>query len=164
MVISVKVIGVGEVDKFLKGLPKKTQKVVGKGIQGWGKNAESNFKLYSTKVGGRKSFFSGDLYQSIKWRRRGLSGFLEMSEAGFALDHMKPHWVALKKGRKITEWAVDKGLAKLGPGGKGITDIYPVTKKSIYVGPHPWIEAGRQKEFKKINRFINRELKKIKEI
>ena len=117
-----------EVKTFLKTLPQKLRLHINKGIQDWGKNYQESLKLASTA-----HFWSGELYQSIKWRKRGNGGFIEMSDEGVALDTMRPHWVALKRGRKITEWAQAKGLAlSRGRGGGADVTIYPFQTRSIY--------------------------------
>ncbi len=67
------------------------------------------------------------------------------------LDQMRPHVVALKKGRSITRWA----RAKLGLEG--------FITSHITVNPHPWTIEANKKARRFIRRLAERELnKKIK--
>ena len=146
-----------EVDQFVKTLPKKLRESMEKAFQRYGKNTEKNFKMASAEAG----FWSGEVYQSIKWRKRKLGGYLEISQEGIYLDSMRPHWVALKKGRKITEWAQTKGFAlSRGRGGGADVTIYPFATRSLFVRPHPFIERTQNEEIPKIDQFIKRELDK----
>ncbi len=45
---------------------------------------------------------------------------------GIYLDRMAPHWVSLKRGRLITQWARQRGIVG----------------KSIKVHAHPFVQAG----------------------
>ena len=65
-----------------------------------------------------------------------------------ALDSMRPHYVALKKGRSITRWA----KAKLGIEGRII--------KGINVRPHPFIASANRKARKNIRTIAEFEINK----
>ncbi len=64
------------------------------------------------------------------------------------LDSMRPHVVALKKGRSISRWA----KAKLGLEGLVAT--------KITVHPHPWIVEANRKARQFIRRLAEREINK----
>ena len=64
------------------------------------------------------------------------------------LDSMRPHVVALKKGRSITRWA----KTKLGLEGLVAT--------KIIVHPHPWIIDANRKARQFIRRLAEREINK----
>ena len=61
-----------------------------------------------------------------------------------ALDRMRPHWVPLKRGRLITQWAKKYNI-------KG----YGITGNAVYVRPHPYINSA--------NRIIGKNVKPIME-
>ena len=62
-----------------------------------------------------------------------------------ALDSMKPHWVSLKRGRSITQWA----KAKLG-----------VNSGKVFVRPHPWIRSANIRAGMKIRAIAEWEISK----
>lgn len=64
---------------------------------------------------------------------------------GIYLDRMSPHWVSLKPGRAITEWAKSK---KIHAG-------------AIKVRPHPYINRGYRRLIAETNRRVNRIANKI---
>lgn len=73
------------------------------------------------------------------------SGYITMPYYAPMLDSMQPHWVALRRGRMITKWAMDK--LSLGP---RVTYL-PIRK--IYVKPHPFISQS--------NRIIGQNVRRI---
>ena len=68
-----------------------------------------------------------------------------MLRSGIYLDSMSPHIVSLKRGRKITQWAKDKGLAN---------------KKHLFVRPHPFINRIYLKHKRKLKPYVLNEIKK----
>ena len=64
---------------------------------------------------------------------------------GVKLDSMRPHKVALKPGRLITQWARDKGIKA----------------RVITVRPHPFIEAGWRNLVNSIPTELERMINKI---
>lgn len=86
------------------------------------------------------------LRDSIKARRiSGIRSAVYIVSYGIALDSMRPHVVALKRGRKITIWAREKGL-------KG---------KSIVVRPHPFIQAGILRGTRRAKQIMDREISNL---
>ncbi len=114
---------------------------VSRGIRRWG-NDFARFLQMSTKAHN----WRGKLTKSIRWeqRRRGLIGNLFMLRYGIALDRMPPHYVSLKRGRKITQWAKDKGF----------------TGRSIFVKPHPFIDRIYSKHRPKLRKYVFNEIQK----
>jgi hypothetical protein len=74
---------------------------------------------------------------------------------GVALDSMEPHWVSLKRGRNITEWARTaqnspwKGYAPRG------------LPRAIRVNPHPWINRPLGYSRRQIPVIIKRHLGRL---
>ena len=71
---------------------------------------------------------------------------IEMPDYGIFLDRMNPHWVSLKPGRTITQWAKDK-LKK--------------TPRAIRVKAHPYIRTGYKNMIKELDIMLNRTADKI---
>lgn len=92
---------------------------------------ERNMKLELNK---QKLIWRGNLISRVQARR--LSRFRSVvfvPQHGIYLDSMKPHYVKLKRGRLIRLWAMQKGNEAL----KKIAK----REGSIYVKPHPWMDA-----------------------
>ena len=89
------------------------------------------------------------LYPSIKAEKINKDTWgIKMSKEGLYLDRMKPHFVSLKRGRKITRWARSKGI----------------NAGAIYVKPHPFtVNAFRRIEARAketVEKQINDAIKK----
>ena len=63
---------------------------------------------------------------------------------GAALDHGKPHWVALKRGRKVTMWA----------------RAHDIKSNVLWVRPHPYIQNGIRRVRNRAKQAIKMELNK----
>ena len=85
----------------------------------------------------------GDVRGGIKARKIKLGQYgIAFSMKALAADRMKKHIVALKPGRRITEWAKDKGIHA----------------KYIWVRPYPYVQIGFRKM---LNRLHNITAKRI---
>jgi hypothetical protein len=104
------------------------------GIKHWGKGKE-------------RSIFRGGIH-----KRKTKTGYdIIMSRHGVYLDSMRSHWVALKRGREITRWALDRGIAiPRGRGYRPVATIYPVGLTKVYVRKHPFIHDAFIKTVKKV--------------
>ena len=65
------------------------------------------------------------------------------------LDSMRPHYISLKRGRKITQWAKDTLYPKLG-----------YLPPAIIVRPHPWIRSANIKAGKNVRKMAEFEIDK----
>ena len=84
-----------------------------------------------------------------------------MAQHGIYVDSMRPHWVALKRGREITRWALDRGLAVPTKFGGAMATIYPVGLRKIFVHPHPFIQRAfyqTVKDIKLVERRVRRNI------
>ena len=63
---------------------------------------------------------------------------IEFSKQAIGIDRMRPHWVSLKRGRLITEWARARGIKK----------------RAIWVTKKPYIEAGYLKMLGRLDQII----------
>jgi len=139
-----------------------TVKVRDNGTFAWMKNLGvhviriGNKEAWNLTQAGAKLMRTTHLETSEAWKghvRRGIvplklaegSYGIEFSKAAIGLDRMQPHWVALKRGRLITQWAKDRGVK----GG------------AVFVTPHPYIEAGYIKMLNRLDIIVNRILKQV---
>src|SRR3990167_3012622 len=90
---------------------------------------------------------TGELFNSIgavKSKRR--EYIVKMKRYGIALDRMRPHWVSLLPGRRITSW-----YERNFPESTGIS-------REIFVRPHPWIKAPLSRANRKVKRIFQRDI------
>ena len=98
----------------------------------------------------RGMVWSGRLWESTKWmpiKPKGNKAGLKMVKYGIALDRMRPHFVSLKPGRKITMWAEDKLGYK---------------PKVLFVKPKHFIDPVIQRHSQKLKPMIQQEIRRIK--
>lgn len=92
------------------------------------------------------SIWRGKLMDNIKVARKRDGAVVTMNKEGVYLDRMKPHYVSLKRGRLITQWAKEKGnptvQAAAAYGG------------AILVRPHPFITESISKAYTDLNRML----------
>jgi len=89
-----------------------------------------------------------------------------MPQKAIWLDSMKPHYVALKRGRLITRWAkkfydyggtIRKGFSRVRTGPKG-----GIRKGSkLFVTPHPFVDKGMSKVRNQAGITVLREINKL---
>ena len=149
----IRVRGLKRTKVNLKRYEKKYPEAVREGGRAWGNLLARNLRLAvrpGTRHywGGRKGL---KLYEGIRWEqgKKKFGGRLWMPLHGIALDRQPWHWVSLKRGRIITQWAEEK----LGIKGGG-----------ILVGPNPWINAIYKKHLKKLKPMIVNKIKKVKRL
>ena len=78
---------------------------------------------------------------------------LRISLFGIYLDRMRPHWVALKRGRLITQWARERGVK-----GKTVRFRNGNVVRMIFVKPHPFIDEAISVSRVKFAQIIKRRL------
>lgn len=93
------------------------------------------------------------IYNSLKYGRISRNSYgVFVHRYGIYLDRMRPHWVSLKRGRRITSWFERKIGFRPSPKGA-----------SIYVHPHPWIEKGIIRGVKNMRKIAQLEVHKYVE-
>lgn len=132
---------------WLKNLPKRTKRIGN--LDAWNlaqKGAKEIIGSAREKPGEIKDFTGKLLHGGIKpiKIKKGEYG-IEIPLYGLALDRMKPHWVSLKPGRKITRWAKSKR-------------IYA---RAIRVHRHPYVNRGYRRMLRHANIIVNRMADKI---
>ncbi len=123
---------------YLKGLSTRAKKI-GKRetwnlTQFGARQIREQHERTSTKFRGKIS--KGIRARKLKTNTYGI--FIPIE--GIYLDRMITHWVSLKRGRVITEWAKQRGIQA----------------KSIQVHPHPFIDAGYQRMLNRLDITANR--------
>ena len=123
---------------YLDGLAPRAQKI--------GKRETWNLTQFGSKMM-RESHsitsehWKGQIRAGITAKKLGENQYgIEFTKEAMGLDRMTPHWVSLKPGRDITEWAKARGL-------KG---------KAVFVHPHPYIELGFQQMVNRLDIVANR--------
>lgn len=85
--------------------------------------------------------WKGKITRGIKAKKlKQLTYGISFNKEAMALDRMKPHWVSLKRGRLITQWARDRGIKA----------------RSIKVHAHPYIELGFTRMLNRLDIVVNR--------
>ena len=131
-------------DKIIKGseqLSKDLQQLPHDIAQRQAKDLRAQF-IWQTKKASRKTTAS---------RMRAQKKSTNVSEvsipmSAFHLDTMDPHYVSLKRGRKITRWARDNFDGSRHKNGKGKSRVTRGPRGgirgSLYVSPDPFIEKA----------------------
>ncbi len=90
--------------------------------------------------------FKGKISKGIKAKKLKKATYgITISQAGIFLDRMSPHWVALKRGRLITQWAKQRGIVA----------------RAIKVHAHPFVQAGFMRMVNRADITANRIANKI---
>lgn len=145
MVIALKIIAdTGKAEMLLSNISVKLPKEVAEAGYDLTKLAQRNLRLELTR---QNLVWRKKLWNRIQARRisRNVSQ-LFIPIHGIRLDRMKPHWVKLKRSRLIRQWAMMKGNERV----KNIAK----RQGSIYVKPHPWIDAPIAKSLLNIRNIL----------
>ena len=135
----------------VSGIVRKLPKNIADGGYEFAKLYERNLKIALETGGHIWRGTSGGLLRTIMARRTSKNrSEVFMPRYGIALDRMKPHFVKLKRGRMIRQWALTKGndRVKMVAAGEG----------SIWVRPHPYINAAFSKSFANLRKILKRKL------
>ena len=129
------------------------------------KKAEFNLKK---NVIEKKLIWTGKLWSGIRARRISKTkSIVVIPKHGIYLDRMKPHYVPLKRGRRITQWVKDhrplktkKGLSKIWYGPRGGILRKPGRMSNLFVEPTPWISEPIADTMLSMNSIMTRRTKK----
>ena len=104
------------------------------------------------------SLFSG---RGVFARKTNEGYNIYMVRHGIQLDSMPNHWVALKRGRAIRQWAYDRGIAVAqGRGKNPLVTLYPFKTGSVFVRKHPFIQRGFRWTVSKAKPTVEKEINK----
>ena len=129
-------------------LPRVLREEMGKSMKDIANIHAKNLRLQLLRTSKR---FDYKIFSSIKAEKKSdFKSIVKMSQDGLNLDSMKTHWVSLKKGRRITQWAIKRKL-------KDKTGRLP---RAIQVRAHPFIDVAFTRTKKRINTQLKNGLKK----
>ena len=153
LIITVKILN-PEVLVKLKKYSKELPKIMLLAQEDIAKREKKNLKFQLTRQGLRKR---NKIYDSIKVKKLNrLTHAVTASKRAIYLDSARPHWVKLKRGRLIHQWAMNYGT----PAIKAVAR----REGSIKVRPHPFIEHAHALTVPKIPGIIERRLKQAAQI
>lgn len=135
--------------KFAKDMPIALQK----SIRDVAFRAQGNLRR---EISRQNLKATGNLWNKIE--ARPMSKFrynVFIPKYGFQLDSMQPHWVALKRGRNITQWAM---TAPNSPWRGSKPRQLP---GAIFVKPHPWIQDPLTLTTKQTSNIVEKNLRQV---
>ena len=155
-ILQVQVIGAKETIRHLNGIMERLPLAVDDAIQEFGESAVKNLKR---EVQLKGLVWRGKLLGGIYWARLSrVRGELRMPLEGIYVDRMRPHWVKLKRGRLIRQWAIEHGIFQTE--GKPFTgsELFAAAKeeRSIFVRPHPFIDKPLRRSINDLPRILKR--------
>ena len=147
--------------KTFESMVKRVRKIpdlTSEAMNQWGHILAKDLQV-SAKIHGKIKPWRGTLMsdKGIQWRQKpkGRVGRLYMVRYGVMLDRMTPHFVSLKPGRLITQWAKDPNKMNITP-----RTVKPF--QAIRVKPHPFISAGYRIARPKLKTIIKQNLRRNK--
>ncbi len=145
--VNVHIKGIENVQRLARTLPVNLQEDIGNANYEYTKMVERNLKNQLMRASER---WHGKIFNGIRAQRMSkFRSVVKMPIEGVYLDSMRPHWVSLKRGRLITQWADDKGI-------KG----YGVTGNAVYVRPHPFINTALNKSRRNLSKELRKGVRK----
>lgn len=101
----------------------------------------------------KNNIWRNKLYNSIQVRKLSKNrSVVKIAQEGYYLDSMTPHFVKLKSGRLIRQWAYEKGNENI----KRVAD----RQGSIWVKPHPFMDEAIEKSLIELESIYERRVKK----
>lgn len=140
----------------LNRIKTKLPRMVRLGMRRWGKILERDMKSSIRRV---STLFTGlSQGNGIEWRqgKNSDTGHLFVRREYLGLDHMKPHFVNVEKGRpRLLRWAKQARNSEIRRRARLVEkgDIKPF---SIYVKPHPWVASGFKRARPKLRPVLKR--------
>jgi len=138
---------VSNTQSFFQSLPRNAQKEIGNAMFTIAKNNKRGLRFALNRTSKR---FDRKIWNGIKAKKiSNNQSVVVMPKEGFWLDDMEPHFVSLKRGRKITAWAMQshikaeiRAMAKRGVG-------------AIKVRPKPFILTGLKRGSKNDQKILD---------
>lgn len=145
----------------LMGRVKKIPNSLGKVGYDWCKVAAKDLRMQAMSSS-RATPSRGKATQQIMARKKGKRrAEVVMPRKLMLLDSMKPHYVALKRGRAITDWArkyygskVVSAKSRVFKGPRGGIQHTPGRKSALFVTPDPFINKALMRAEKKLPRML----------
>ena len=126
-----------QVERFSRTFPEALQR----SVEEIAKNTQKELRRSISLKG---LSWTGRLREKTRARRKNKNTWeLSMPQYGIYLDSMIPHFVSLKRGRKITKWARSKGIKA----------------SSLFVKPHPFIDRPMQIVSRRIRKIVDKHIR-----
>lgn len=106
---------------------------------------------YKKSLASRGNVWSGRLLRDMRPIRRGKQNWGITPLYAYALDHQRPHWTSLKRGRKMRRWWREKVLEGNAP------QKYP---SGAFVKPHPFMKRFEAGHIHTFNKYVLPEVHK----
>jgi len=143
-------------DRILGRIKKQLPAMTIRAMIKWGKILERDMK---TSVRQASIDFRGTSQQKgIEWRqgKKSYVGFLFMRQYLLALDHMKPHYVSVKRSRgALLSWAKQSKSISIRRRAK-MVEKRELKSFGIFVKPHPFIDNGYRRSRPKLTPILRR--------
>ena len=128
---------------YLRELERKTKKV---GLRETWNLTQFGARMIKEEHQRTSTKFRGKISKGIRAKKLKRATYgITIPIEGIYLDRMAPHWVALKRGRLITQWAKQKGIVA----------------RAIKVHAHPFVQAGFMRMVNRADITANRIANKI---
>jgi len=152
-------------NNFINKLPKSIEKGIGESTFDLAKLSAKEIRrqyLVQQKLAPRAR--TADRIEARKINKNKSGVFIPI-KAHF-LDTMTPHWVALKRGRKITNWVkkyygrmVKEGRSRVFRGPRGGILFNEQKRSYLWVTPDPFVNTGFQRARKQFDKILKRKIK-----
>lgn len=142
--------------KTLGRIKKKLPEMTRLGMRRWGKILVKDMKLSLRRVSSKFRGISEG--KGIRWEqgKKSNTAHLFMRREYLALDHMKPHWVSVKRTRTVLlAWAKQALIPNIRTRARNV-EKGKLKRFGIYVGPHPFIAQGYGRARPKLRPVLKR--------
>jgi len=106
--------------------------------------------------------------KSIQVERKGNQNKVNVARKGIFLDSMKPHYVPLRRGTKMTKWVKKHYPLTPNPMARGKLRPQRIyhgprggLKGAIWVRPSPWIDNPLRRSIRSTRRIVNRHISNL---
>ena len=147
-------------ERVLQRIKKQLPVMIIQAMIKWGMKLERDMKNSIREV---TSDFKGlSQGKGIRWEqgRKSQVGYLFMRREYLALDHMRPHWVSVKRSRtKLLAWAKQARIPNIKRRAR-MVETGKLKRFGIFVKPHPFIDRGWKRARPKLNPILNQMAKR----
>ncbi len=143
-------------ERVLQRVKKQLPAMIIQAMIRWGRILERDMKNSIRQVS--KDFTGLSQGPGIRWEqgKKSYVGYLFMRREYLALDHMRPHWVSVKRTRtRLLVWAKQAIIPNIKRRAR-MVETGKLKRFGIYVRPHPFISAGWRRARPKLKPILNR--------
>jgi hypothetical protein len=145
--VSVRTRGLSNLQNLTSVLPKNLREDVGEANYNYTVIVRDSLKK---QLRMKSEEFDRKIYNGIKAKRQSkFTSQVTIVKEGFMLDGMRPHWVSLKLGRRITAWAMER-----------FNKPFNELPRAIRVKAHPFINDGLRRARKRLTTELRKGVRK----